>query len=196
MKGIIENLIEELTRLPGIGRKSAQRLAYFILAMPDEEARSIAGAILDAKDKAKFCRNCFNITGDNLCDICRDEARERERICVVEEPGNIMMIERTRSYRGLYHVLLGALSPIDGITPERLKIRELESRVKNLPVSEVIIATNPNTKGEFTAQYIHELLLPYGVRVTRIAYGLPMGGDIEYADEVTLAKALEGRRDL
>ena len=196
MKGIIEKLTEELTRLPGIGRKTAQRLAYFILAMPDNDARAIAGAIVDVKEKARFCRVCFNITDDELCSICKDRAREREKLCVVEEPSNSAVIERTNVFRGLYHVLLCSLSPIDGITPERLKLRELKERVKTSEIQEVIIATNPNTRGEMTAQYIKEMLSPYGIKITRIAYGLPMGGDIEYADEVTLSKALEGRREL
>ncbi len=196
MKGLIENLIEALTLLPGIGRKTAQRLAYFILAMPHEEAASIARAITDLKEKARFCRKCFNITEEELCSICRSPERDQRSICVVEEPSNIMVIERSGSFRGTYHVLLGALSPIDGVTPERLKIKELEARVREGGVEEVIIATNPNTRGEMTAQYIKEILAPYNVTVTRIAYGLPMGGDIEYADEVTLSKALEGRRTL
>lgn len=196
MKGIIENLTEELTRLPGIGRRTAQRLAYFILSMPEKDARAIAGAIIDVKEKARFCKECFNITDDELCSICRDESRDRESLCVVEEPSNIAVIERTNFFRGRYHVLLGSLSPIDGITPERLKLKELKERVENMGVQEVIIATNPNTRGEMTARYIKELLAPYRVKVTRIAYGLPMGGDIEYADEVTLGKALEGRREL
>ncbi len=196
MKGLIENLIEALTLLPGIGRKTAQRLAYFILAMPHKEAASIARAITDLKEKARFCRRCFNITEEELCSICRSPDRDQRSICVVEEPSNIMVIERSGSFRGTYHVLLGALSPIDGVTPERLKIRELEARIRAGGVEEVIIATNPNTRGEMTAQYIKEILAPYNVTVTRIAYGLPMGGDIEYADEVTLSKALEGRRTL
>jgi recombination protein RecR len=195
-KGVIENLINELTRLPGIGRKTAQRLAFFIMAMPKEEAISIAEAIRELKERARFCRECFSITEDDLCSICSDPKRDHTRICVVEEPSNLIVIERTGIYRGLYHVLLGALSPVDGITPESLKIRELIERVKRGNISEVIIATNPNTKGEATAQYISEQLKPMGVRITRIAYGLPIGGDIEFADEVTLTKALEGRREL
>jgi recombination protein RecR len=196
MHGIIENLINELTRLPGIGRKSAQRLAFFILSMPDSEAVSIAEAILTVKQTARFCSQCFNITDSELCEVCSDDSRDTSRIVVVEEPSNILVIERSKVFRCLYHVLLGALSPIDGITPEKLKIKELIERVKNNPVQEVIVATNPNTRGEITAQYIKELLSPLGVRVTRIAYGLPMGSDIEFADEVTLSKALEGRREL
>ena len=196
MNGIIDNLINELTRLPGIGRKSAQRLAFFILSMPNAEALSLAEAIQKVKEKARFCSQCFNITEKEVCEICSDDSRDRSRLVVVEEPSNILVIERVKSFHCLYHVLLGALSPIDGITPERLKIQELVSRVKNNSIQEVIIATNPNTKGEITAQYIKEVLSPLGVTVSRIAYGLPMGSDIEFADEVTLGKALEGRRQI
>jgi recombination protein RecR len=195
-KGIIENLITELTKLPGIGRKTAQRLAFYILSMPKEEAKDIAKAIIDVKDKARFCKECFNITDSEVCNICNNNLRDKSKICVVEEPSNIIVIERAGFYNGLYHVLLGALSPIDGVTPERLKINELVERVKRNSVSEIIIATNPNTKGEMTAQYIKELLKQYPVKVTRIAYGLPIGGDIEFADEVTLRKAIEGRREI
>jgi recombination protein RecR len=194
--GIIENLAEQLTRLPGIGRKTAQRLAFFILAMPAQEARAIADAIIVVKENARFCSRCFNIAEDELCPICKDPRRDLKQICVVEEPSNISVIERSGSFRGLYHVLLGALSPIDGVTPEKLKIGELVNRVRNGGVEEIIIATNPNTKGEVTARYLKEVLAPTGVSVTRIAYGLPMGGDIEFADEVTLRKSLEGRREL
>ncbi|MGD0885668.1 MAG: recombination mediator RecR [Thermodesulfovibrionales bacterium] len=193
---IIENLINELTRLPGIGRKTAQRLAFFILTLPAEEAEGIAQAIRQVKEKARFCAQCFNITEADLCEICRDEGRDRTTICVVEEPSNILVVERARFYHGLYHVLLGSISPIDGITPEKLKIAELIGRVQSNTVKEVVIATNPNTKGEITAQYIRERLAGYPVKVTRIAYGLPMGSDIEFADEVTLSKALEGRRQM
>lgn len=195
-QGIIENLVTELTRLPGIGRKTAQRLAFFILTMPDNEARAITHAITEVKDKAKFCGRCFNITSHELCELCRDEARDKTIICVVEEPSNILVIERTRTYNGLYHVLLGSISPIDGITPEKLKIKELLDRVHSGNIAEVIIATNPNTKGEITAQYIKEQLQGLNIKVSRIAYGLPMGSDIEFADEVTLSKALDGRRQL
>ncbi len=194
--GIVEDLIEQLSKLPGIGRKSAQRLTFFIMSMPDSEARGISDAILALKENARFCSQCFNITDAELCDICRDPLRDATKICIVEEPSNLIVIERTRIYRGLYHVLLGTLSPLDGLTPERLKIRELVERVGRGGIEEVILATNPNTKGESTAQYISDLLKPLGVRVSRIAYGLPIGGDIEFADEVTLAKSLEGRRDL
>ena len=194
--GIIENLINELTRLPGIGRKTAQRLAFFILTMPEEEAKAIAKSISEVKERARFCSQCFNITDAEVCEICSDEQRDKKKICVVEEPSNILVIERARFFNGLYHVLLGSLSPLDGITPEKLKIDELVHRVQANGVDEVIIATNPNTKGEITAQYIRERLNAYPVKVTRIAYGLPMGSDIEFADEVTLSKALEGRRQM
>lgn len=194
--GVVENLIEELTRLPGIGRKTAQRLSFFIMAMPHEDAISMAEAIIAIKEKARFCRHCFTITEDEVCPICRDPRRDRDKICVVEEPSDVVVIERTGIFRGLYHVLLGSLSPIDGITPNRLKIEELVKRVKEGGVSEVIIATNPNTKGETTAQHISQILQPLGVTVSRIAYGLPMGGEIGFADEVTLSRALEGRKKL
>ncbi len=194
--GIVENLINEIMKLPGIGRKTAQRLSFFIMGMPEEDAISIAKAIIELKEKARFCRVCFSITDDELCSICKDPSRDRSSICVVEEPSNLIVIERTKIFRGRYHVLLGALSPIDGITPEKLKINELVQRVKGDSIKEVIIATNPNTKGETTAVYITQLLKPFGIKITRIAYGLPIGGDIEFADEVTLAKAIEGRKEL
>ncbi len=193
---IVENLIVELMRLPSIGRKTAQRLAFFIMGMPDNEALSMADAIINIKEKARFCSQCFSITEDEMCHICSDPVRDRGKICVVEEPSNLVVIEKTGSYNGHYHVLLGALSPIDGITPEKLKINELVERVKRGSISEVILATNPNTKGETTAQYITQQLKPLGVKISRIAYGLPIGGDIEFADEVTLAKSLEGRKEL
>jgi len=193
---VVENLIEELSRLPGIGKKTAQRLAFFIMGMPDKDALSIAQAIITIKEKARFCRYCFNITEEEVCSICRNPRRDRSKICVIEEPSNLIVIENTKIYNGLYHVLLGALSPIDGITPERLKIEELIKRVKDGSVTEVIIATNPNTKGETTAQYLSQVLKPLGLKISRIAYGLPIGGDIEFADEVTLSKALEGRNEM
>lgn len=195
-QGIIENLISELTKLPGIGRKTAQRLAFFILAMSEEDAKGISKAINEVKEKARFCSECFNITETEICSICSNSSRDRSKLCVVEEPSNILVIERTRNFNGLYHVLLGALSPIDGMTPEKLKINELIERVKKNEIKEVILATNPNTRGEITAQYIRELLKPFDIKVTRIAYGLPMGGEIEFADEVTLGKAIEGRREI
>jgi recombination protein RecR len=195
-QGIVENLIAELTKLPGIGLKTAQRLAFYILMMSEEDAKGISRAISEVKDKAGFCKECFNITDSEICAICSSNSRDKSTLCVVEEPSNIIVIERTKSFRGLYHVLLGALSPIDGFTADKLKINELIDRVEKKGIREVIIATNPNTKGEMTAQYIRELLLPLHVKVTRIAYGLPIGGDIEFADEITLGKALEGRRDM
>ncbi len=195
-QGIIENLISELTKLPGIGRKTAQRLAFFILTMSEESAKDIAKAIHDVKEKARFCSTCFNITDTEVCSICRDESRDRTKICIVEEPSNILVVERAKAFNGLYHVLLGSISPIDGITPDRLKIAELIERVRGDSVAEVILATNPNTKGEMTAQYIKDALKPFTVKVTRIAYGLPIGSDIEFADEVTLSKAIEGRREM
>jgi recombination protein RecR len=195
-QGIIENLIAQLTKLPGIGRKTAQRLAFFILTMSEEDAKGLSKAINEVKEKARFCKECFSITETEICRICSSSSRDRSKLCVVEEPSNILVIERTKSFDGLYHVLLGALSPIDGFTPDRLKINELIERVKKNEIKEIIIATNPNTKGELTAQYIRELLKPFNVKVTRIAYGLPIGGDIEFADEVTLSKAIEGRREL
>jgi recombination protein RecR len=193
---IIENLITELMKLPGIGRKTAQRLAFFILAMPSESANGISKAINEVKEKARFCTKCFNITDTDLCSICRNNSRDGSKLCVVEEPSNILVIERSGSFKGLYHVLLGALSPIDNITPDKLKVKELAERVEKDGIKEVILATNPNTKGEMTAQYIREILKPFNIKVTRIAYGLPMGGDIEFADEVTLSKAIEGRREI
>ena len=195
-QGIIENLINALTKLPGIGRKTAQRLAFFILSMPENDAKNLAHAINEVKEKARFCAVCFNITDNDVCNICSNTSRDAGKLCVVEEPSNVLVIERSKGFDGLYHVLLGALSPIDGMTPDKLKIKELIDRVKNDSVKEVIIATNPNTRGEMTAQYIRDMLKPYGIRVSRIAYGLPIGGDIEFADEVTLGKALEGRREI
>jgi recombination protein RecR len=193
---IVENLIVNLMKLPSIGRKTAQRLSFFIMGMEEAEALSMADAIVTIKQKARFCSQCFSITEDEMCYICKNPSRDKSKICVVEEPSNLVVIEKAGIYNGLYHVLLGALSPIDGITPEKLKINELVERVKRGGISEVILATNPNTKGETTAQYITQQLKPLGVTVSRIAYGLPIGGDIEFADEVTLAKSLEGRKEL
>jgi recombination protein RecR len=195
-QNIIEKLINELTKLPGIGRKTAQRLAFFILTMSEEDAKGISKAISEVKEKARFCNECFNITENEVCDICSNTVRDRSKLCVVEEPCNILVIERSKCFNGLYHVLLGALSPIDGMTPEKLKIKELIRRVEKNSLQEIIIATNPNTKGEMTAQYIRDILKPYNIKVTRIAYGLPIGGDIEFADEATLGKAIEGRREI
>ncbi|MBF0472374.1 MAG: recombination protein RecR [Nitrospirae bacterium] len=195
-EGIIGRLIDALTSLPGIGRKTAQRLAFFILTMPKDQAEAIASAIIDVKNKACFCSVCFNITSSETCEICSNQSRDQSKICVVEEPSNIMVIERARVFDGLYHVLLGSLSPIDGITPDRLKIEELRQRVAKGNITEVILATNPNTKGEMTAQYVADVLKPFNIAVSRIAYGLPMGGDIEFADEVTMSRSLQGRKSI
>jgi len=183
-------------RLPGIGRKSAERLAFAVLGMAREDAAGIAQAILDLKDNSRFCPVCNNITEDDLCGICRDPNRDATRICVVEEPSNILILEKTGIFRGRYHALLGAISPLDGIGPEDLKIDGLMDRVQAGGIKEVIIATNPTVKGETTALYLSKLIKPLGVNVSRIAYGLPVGGDIEYADENTVQRALEGRREM
>lgn len=189
----LENLIENLCKLPGIGRKTAQRLAFFIMDMPEQEALSLSEAISDLKKKAKYCKICFNITENEKCNICSNSEREHSIICVVEEPSNIVLIEKT-GYKGVYHVIGGSISPIDGITHDKLRIKELEERIKKEEVKEIIIATSPNTKGELTAQWIARQLKGYNLKISRIAYGLPIGIDIEFADEVTLAKSLEGRK--
>ncbi len=189
-------MIEAFMRLPGIGRKSAERHAFAVLSMPREEAASIAQAILDLKNNSRYCTVCNNITDDDVCIICRDERRDNSRICVVEEPSNILVLEKSSVFRGRYHALMGALSPLDGIGPEDLKIDGLMERLRTNAVKEVIIATNPTVKGETTALYLSKLIKPLGVSVSRIAYGLPVGGDIEYADENTVLRALEGRREM
>ena len=192
----VSRLIEELNKLPGIGPKSAQRLTYFLVRMPEKEARALAEAILDVKEKIILCSICHNISDSDPCLICRGEGRDRTKICVVEEPLDILALERTREYKGLYHVLHGVISPMDGIGPDDLKLKELLKRVEDGGVEEIILATNPSLEGEATAMYIHRLLAPLGVRVTRLARGLPMGADLEYADEVTLTRALEGRQEI
>ncbi|TET40787.1 MAG: recombination protein RecR, partial [Dehalococcoidia bacterium] len=189
-------LIEEFHKLPGIGPKSAQRLTYHLVRMPEEEARALAEAILAVKDKIVLCSTCQNITDSDPCLICQGEGRDRTKICVVEEPLDILALERTREYKGLYHVLHGVISPMDGIGPDDLKIKELLARLQGGVVEEVILATNPNLEGEATAMYLHRMLAPLGVRVTRLARGLPFGADLEYADEVTLTRALEGRQEI
>jgi len=194
--GPLARLIQELEKLPGIGPKSAQRLAYFLLRSPGEQARALAEALLALKEGIVFCSICQNLSDQDPCPICRDESRDRSIICVVEEPLDLLALERTGSYRGLYHVLHGVLSPVEGIGPEDLKVKELLERVKASPVREVILATNPNLEGEATAMYLCRLLLPLGLKVTRLAHGLPMGADLEYADDLTLARALEGRREV
>jgi recombination protein RecR len=192
----IARLIEELHRLPGIGPKGAQRLAYHILRATREEAQALADAIVEVKEQVKLCRVCQNTTDVDPCLICSDASRDASLICVLEEPLDILAIERTRGFRGLYHVLHGSISPVEGIGPEQLKVRELLARLKDGVVREVIMATNPNLEGEATAMYIGRLLQPLGVRVTRLARGLPVGGDLEYADDLTLARALENRQEL
>jgi recombination protein RecR len=195
-EGPVQTLIDELGRLPGVGPKSAQRIAFYLLKVAPEDAKRLAHAIVDAKEKVSWCRRCFNIAEGELCGFCRDERRDSRVLCVVEEPRDIVALERTQELHGRYHVLQGAISPIEGVGPEQLRIRELLERIANEGVEEVILATNPNIEGEATAMYLARLLKPLGVRVTRIASGLPVGGDLEYADEVTLGRALEGRREV
>lgn len=192
----LAKLVENFRRLPGIGPKSATRLAYHILAMDKDQSRQLAEAILEAKEKIGYCRICFNLTDCDPCAICRSEERDGGLVCVVEEPRDVAAMERTREYRGLYHVLHGSLSPLDGIGPDELRLKELLARVQAGEVAEVIMATNPDVEGEATAMYVARLLKPLGVKVTRIGHGLPVGGDLEYADEVTLSKALENRREM
>jgi recombination protein RecR len=189
-------LIEELHKLPGIGPKSAQRLAYFLLRTSDEEARALAEAIVAVKEKIVFCSQCQNITESTPCPICQGEERDHTKICVVEEPLDVLALERTRGYNGLYHVLHGVISPMDGVGPEELRIKELLARLQGGPTREVILATNPNLEGEATAMYLHRSIAPLGIKVTRLARGLPFGSDLEYADEVTLTRALEGRQEI
>ena len=192
----VARLIEELQRLPGIGPKSAQRLAFFFLKSEESDVARLADALTQAKECIHFCSRCFNFASDDLCEICSNAERDQSIICVVEEPKDIVAFERTGEYRALYHVLQGAISPIDGVGPEQLRVRELLARLGDGVVKEVVVATNPTVEGETTALYLARLVKPLGVRVTRIASGLPVGGDIEYADEVTLGRALEARRDM
>lgn len=189
-------LVEQLERLPGIGHKSAQRLAYYLLNISDGAAGEFIGAVKDAREKIHECRVCHNLTDQELCPICRAENRDESVICVVEDPRDVMAFERTREYRGLYHVLHGTISPMDGIGPEQLRIKQLLTRIAEGGVEEVIMATNPTVEGEATAMYISKLLKPFEIKVTRLAYGIPVGGDLEYADEVTLKRSLEGRNAL
>jgi len=191
----VENLVAQLTRLPGIGTRTAQRLAFHLLRAPKEEALALAAAIEEVKERVRFCRECGNLTEDEVCAICLDARRDRALICVVEQPVDLISVERTAEYRGLYHVLGGALSPIDGVEPSHLRIDELLQRVERNGVEEVVLATNPNMTGEATAAYLADRLRGR-VRVTRLASGLPVGGDLEYADEVTLGRALSGRREM
>ncbi len=195
-QGLLAKLVRELVRLPGIGQKSAQRLAFHILKSEREDALRLAEAIQAVKDGLSFCRQCRNVAEEDLCEFCRDPKRDRSKILVIEEPSTLYAIERAGGYRGLYHVLLGVLSPLDGVGPSDIRAEELLERVKVGGVEEIIVATNPTIEGEATAIYLTRLLKPHHVRVSRIAYGIPVGMDIEYADEVTLVKSIEGRRDL
>ena len=192
----LSNLAEKFGRLEGVGKKTAMRMAFSILELDVEEAEDFARAILDAKEKIHLCPVCQNLTDRELCPICADEERDRSVICVVTDARTVLAMEKVREYRGTYHVLHGLISPMNGITPEQLKIKELLARVGTGEVGEVIVATNPTVEGEATAMYLSRLLQPFGVRVTRLAYGVPVGADLEYADEVTLYRALEGRRDV
>ena len=192
----VQTLIDELGRLPGIGPKSAQRIAFHLLKIPADDVGRLAAAITDAKARVRFCARCFNVTDEEQCSFCTDDRRDPRIVCVVEESRDIVAVERTGEFHGRYHVLLGAMSPLEGIGPEQLKIKELVARLEPEGVREVILCTNPNIEGEATAMYLARLLKPLGFRVTRIASGLPVGGDLEYADEVTLGRALEGRRDV
>jgi len=192
----ISRLIQEFNKLPGIGPKTAQRLAYHLLQAPPERSRDLADAVLGIKENLKLCTVCLNITDTDPCGLCADETRDVTKVCVVEEPIDILPLERTRKFRGLYHVLHGVISPSDGVKPEDLRIRELLERLSRTGITEVILATNPNVEGEATSMYIQRLISPLGIRVTRLARGLPFGGDLEYADDVTLSRALEGRQEM
>ncbi|MZP29203.1 recombination protein RecR [Heliobacterium undosum] len=192
----VGRLIEELSKLPGVGPKTAQRLAFHLLHVPRSEAVALAKAIVEAHDKTLYCSVCTNLTDRDPCRICGDANRDRAVICVVEEPRDVVAVEKTREYRGHYHVLHGALSPIEGVGPEQLRISQLMARLADPELKEVIVATNPTVEGEATAAYLARLIKPMGVKVTRIAHGLPVGGDLEYADQVTLLRAMEGRREL
>lgn len=201
LAGPIQRLIDELSRLPGIGPKSAQRVAFYLLRSSNDDAHRLASSIVEVKERVRLCEICFNVTDQELCEYCRNPRRDSSVVCVVQEPPDIVAIERTREFGGLYHVLQGAISPIEGIGPDDLRVSELLERLRSpraghADVKEVIVATNPNTEGEATAMYLARLLTPLGVSVTRLASGLPVGGDLEYADEVTLGRALEGRRHL
>ena len=192
----VTRLVDELCRLPGVGPKTASRLTYHLLRAPAEQVASLSEAIRQVRERTVWCSVCFNIAETSPCSICSDADRDRTQICVVEEPLDVLALERTRQYHGLYHVLQGAISPIEGIGPEELRIRELLMRIKGAEVREVLLATNPNLEGEATAMYVAQQIVPLGIRVTRLARGLPVGGDLEYADEVTLGQALEGRREM
>ena len=192
----LTELVNQFARLPGIGKKTAQRLAYSILEQPPERAKAFADALINAREKIHFCAVCQSLTDLDVCQICSDEHRDKSVICVVEDPRDVMAFERTREYRGVYHVLHGVISPLDNIGPDKLRIKELMARLSDGTVNEIIMATNPTVEGEATASYISRLVKPMGIKVTRLAYGIPVGGDLEYADEYTLARALEGRNEI
>jgi len=192
----VQALIDELGRLPGVGPKSAQRIAFHLLKLPNDDVARLARAITEAKAKVRFCARCWNVAEQELCPICLDDRRDPGLICVVEESRDIVALEKTGEFKGRYHVLQGAMSPLEGIGPEQLRMKELFARIEPEDVREVILCTNPNTEGEVTAMYIARMMKPFGVRITRLASGLPVGGDLEYADELTLGRALEGRRDV
>lgn len=192
----LTRLTEEFAKLPGIGRKTAQRLAYFVVSMPKERAEEFADAILDAHEKIGYCDTCCNFTDDLICPICKSTKRDTTTICVVENPKDVNAFEKTKEYNGLYHVLHGLISPMDGVGPENLRIKELIARVSKGEVKEVIMATNPTIEGEATAMYLAKLISPFGIKVTRLAFGIPVGSELEYADEVTLYRALEGRNEI
>ena len=192
----LQRLAEAFGRLDGVGRKSAMRMAYSVLDLPDEEAEDFAQAVLDAKRKIHLCPVCMNLTDRELCGVCEDENRDRSVVCVVEDPKTVVSMEKVREYRGVYHVLHGAISPMNGVTPDQLKVKELLKRLEDGGIREVIVATNPTVEGEATAMYLSRLIRPFGVRVTRLAYGVPVGSDLEYADENTLYRALQGRQNV
>ena len=195
-EGIVQDLIEEFAKLPGVGPKGATRIAFHLLNSDNAEVAKLAEVLREVKEKVRFCKQCYNVAQNELCRICADNRRDQTLICVVEEPKDVLAIERTREFRGKYHVLGGAISPIDGIGPDDLRIKELMSRLSDDSISEVILATDPNLEGEATATYLARLLAPLGLKVTRLASGLPVGGDLEYADEITLGRAFEGRRQV
>jgi recombination protein RecR len=195
-EGIVQDLIDELAKLPGVGPKGATRIAFHLLATDSADVTRLATVLAEVKDKIKFCRACYNVAQDDLCRICADTRRDETAICVVEEPKDVLAVERTREFRGRYHVLGGAISPIDGVGPDDLRVTELMTRLADGAIVEIILATDPNLEGEATATYLTRLISPLGIKVTRLASGLPVGGDLEYADEVTLGRAFEGRRQV
>ena len=192
----IAKLIESFSKLPGVGRKTAQRLAFHVISMNIDDVKDLSESIYKAKESVRYCTKCCNLTDKDICNICSDNKRNPQIICVVEDPRDVVAMERTREFKGVYHVLHGAISPLEGVGPEQIKIKELLIRVKDNDVEEIILATNPNIEGEATAMYISKILKPIGIKVTRIAHGIPIGGDLEYTDEITLTKALEGRREV